>query len=197
MAFQSDENGAVTVDWVVLTAGLVGLGLATMAVVSSGVQGVSEDVAAEVGQHDIIATSFSAREHSAFYTAWANHMASEGSLRRTFSYSNDFEQAIAFIESQSDASLITGIQYDGDHIEMRDGLLAVDLASPTAAEDIASVLFAGGGTPTQGDIDSVVEGISDAGGLQEYYDVKLSRENLMAEYAYAMRSIADERGLTY
>lgn len=32
--FAKSESGAVTVDWVVLTAALVGLGLAVMAVVS-------------------------------------------------------------------------------------------------------------------------------------------------------------------
>ena len=37
MTFAKSESGAVTVDWVVLTAALVGLGLAVMAVVSSGV----------------------------------------------------------------------------------------------------------------------------------------------------------------
>lgn len=34
--FYSDESGAVTVDWVVLTAALVGLGLAAISVVGSG-----------------------------------------------------------------------------------------------------------------------------------------------------------------
>lgn len=43
-AFLKDDQGAVTVDWVVLTAGLVGLGLATMTVVSSGVEDVSTDI---------------------------------------------------------------------------------------------------------------------------------------------------------
>ena len=32
--FRNDESGAVTVDWVVLTAAIVGLGLAVMALVS-------------------------------------------------------------------------------------------------------------------------------------------------------------------
>lgn len=49
-AFLTDESGAVTVDWVVLTAGVVGLGLATMAVVSVGVQRQSEDVNDLMGQ---------------------------------------------------------------------------------------------------------------------------------------------------
>jgi Flp pilus assembly pilin Flp len=35
--FKNDESGAVTVDWVVLTAALVGLGLAVITVVSGGI----------------------------------------------------------------------------------------------------------------------------------------------------------------
>ena len=42
--FASNESGAVTVDWVVLTAALVGLGLAVMAVVSNGVEDLSGDI---------------------------------------------------------------------------------------------------------------------------------------------------------
>jgi Flp pilus assembly pilin Flp len=42
--FRSDENGAVTVDWVVLTAATVGLGIAVLASVSSGVTDFSGDI---------------------------------------------------------------------------------------------------------------------------------------------------------
>ena len=42
--FISDESGAVTVDWVVLTAALVGLGLAVMAVVSGGVESMTGQI---------------------------------------------------------------------------------------------------------------------------------------------------------
>ncbi|NKX44194.1 hypothetical protein [Roseicyclus persicicus] len=47
--FAKSESGAVTVDWVVLTAALVGLGLAVMAVVSGGVQDLSGEVQAALG----------------------------------------------------------------------------------------------------------------------------------------------------
>ena len=57
--FLKDDTGAVTVDWVVLTGALVGLGLAAMAVVSSGVEDLSNDVDAELQRDDIIFTSFS------------------------------------------------------------------------------------------------------------------------------------------
>jgi Flp pilus assembly pilin Flp len=42
--FAKSESGAVTVDWVVLTAAIVGLGLAVMAVVSGGVEDLSRDI---------------------------------------------------------------------------------------------------------------------------------------------------------
>ena len=42
------ETGAVTVDWVVLTAALVGLGLAVMAVVGDGVNSLTNSIADEL-----------------------------------------------------------------------------------------------------------------------------------------------------
>lgn len=46
--FLGREDGAVTVDWVVLTASLVGLGIASTLVISGGVADLSEDVADEL-----------------------------------------------------------------------------------------------------------------------------------------------------
>ncbi len=48
--FLRDTSGAVTVDWVVLTGGLVGLGLAATAVISAGVQYQAEEIADLSGQ---------------------------------------------------------------------------------------------------------------------------------------------------
>ncbi|KIT16537.1 hypothetical protein [Jannaschia aquimarina] len=42
--FRADETGAVTVDWVVLTAALVGLGLAVMSVVRGGIDDLTGDI---------------------------------------------------------------------------------------------------------------------------------------------------------
>jgi Flp pilus assembly pilin Flp len=42
--FAADESGAVTVDWVVLTAALVGLGLAVMTVISGGLENLTGDI---------------------------------------------------------------------------------------------------------------------------------------------------------
>ena len=56
--FLRSESGAVTVDWVVLTAGLVGLGLATTAVVSAGVEDLSRDTSTQLESDSVISASF-------------------------------------------------------------------------------------------------------------------------------------------
>ena len=43
-AFLKDESGAVTVDWVVLTAAIVGLGIAIMTTVGGGTQDLADVV---------------------------------------------------------------------------------------------------------------------------------------------------------
>lgn len=48
MAFLKDESGAVTVDWVMLTAALVGLALAVTASVSNGMEDLSGDLETEM-----------------------------------------------------------------------------------------------------------------------------------------------------
>jgi Flp pilus assembly pilin Flp len=55
--FAMDENGAVTVDWVVLTAALVGLGLAVINVVGSGLDNLANDIRTQL-ERDHIDTSF-------------------------------------------------------------------------------------------------------------------------------------------
>jgi len=54
--FAADESGAVTVDWVVLTAAVVGLGLAVLSVVKPGAKTMSDNIAAQLETD--IATGF-------------------------------------------------------------------------------------------------------------------------------------------
>ena len=42
--FTADEDGAVTVDWVVLTAAVVGLGIAVAAAVKTGAEDMGTDI---------------------------------------------------------------------------------------------------------------------------------------------------------
>ncbi len=56
-SFRRDEDGAVTVDWVVLTAGIVGIGIAVLTVTGDA----TDDYADTVGAHmssEGIKTSF-------------------------------------------------------------------------------------------------------------------------------------------
>lgn len=46
--FHNDENGAVTVDWVVLTAAIVGLGLVVMQTVGTGVNTAADNIATDL-----------------------------------------------------------------------------------------------------------------------------------------------------
>ena len=55
--FVADESGAVTVDWVVLTAAIVGLGIAVLSTVSGGMETISNNISSQLGQ-DQIDTSF-------------------------------------------------------------------------------------------------------------------------------------------
>jgi hypothetical protein len=42
--FKNDESGAVTVDWVVLTAALVGLGLAVVVAIRPGIESAADSI---------------------------------------------------------------------------------------------------------------------------------------------------------
>ncbi len=46
--FRNDESGAVTVDWVVLTAAIVGLGIAVLTTVESGTTALATKISTEV-----------------------------------------------------------------------------------------------------------------------------------------------------
>ncbi len=47
-AFAQDESGAVTVDWVVLTSLVVGLGMVVVTTIGQGLEGLSADVVTEL-----------------------------------------------------------------------------------------------------------------------------------------------------
>ena len=49
-SFANDEAGAVTVDWVVLTAAIVGLGIVVMTSVGGGITGLADATATKIGQ---------------------------------------------------------------------------------------------------------------------------------------------------
>ena len=48
-SFKSEESGAVTVDWVVLTAAIVGLGMVVIMSVGGGITDLATKIQADVG----------------------------------------------------------------------------------------------------------------------------------------------------
>lgn len=51
--FKNDEDGAVTVDWVVLTAAIVGLGIAVLASVGQGTTGLANTISSQLSAQTI------------------------------------------------------------------------------------------------------------------------------------------------
>jgi Flp pilus assembly pilin Flp len=56
--FRRDESGAVTVDWVVLTAGIMTLGAVIIASIIQGSTGMSDSIGAELGTATVPDISF-------------------------------------------------------------------------------------------------------------------------------------------
>ena len=54
--FRKDEAGAVTVDWVVLTAALVGLGVAAFTAVETSTSGLTTEMTTAIGAADATTT---------------------------------------------------------------------------------------------------------------------------------------------
>jgi hypothetical protein len=55
-SFGQDEDGAVTVDWVVLTAAVVGLGVAALAAIRSGTGALTSKISAHLASQSIAST---------------------------------------------------------------------------------------------------------------------------------------------
>ncbi|NBC34764.1 MAG: hypothetical protein GVY13_18990 [Alphaproteobacteria bacterium] len=51
--FRTDEDGAVTVDWVVLTAAIVGLGIAVLTTVGEQADALGDDIATEMSSQGV------------------------------------------------------------------------------------------------------------------------------------------------
>lgn len=52
--FRKCESGAITVDWVVLTAAMCGLGLGVATIVSDGAQDPADGLGAQLAQQDVV-----------------------------------------------------------------------------------------------------------------------------------------------
>ena len=143
--FFRSEAGAVTVDWVVLTAALVGLGLAVLAVVSGGIEELSGNISTDLAAMEVNLNPFAApagagggafqtqawdARNPGIYDIYSNWMAGFEDQQLLNHYNNMAQ----FAETTS-----TGHPYDTYHDEFwiaRDeavtrGLVAADAPIPT------------------------------------------------------------------
>lgn len=51
--FARDEDGAVTVDWVVLTSAIVGLGIAVMVSVGNSTKGLADKISGDIASRSV------------------------------------------------------------------------------------------------------------------------------------------------
>lgn len=58
--FRSDESGAVTVDWVVLTAAIVGLGVLVVSTIGGSIDALGDRIAGEINTVDPTAPALTA-----------------------------------------------------------------------------------------------------------------------------------------
>ena len=107
--FVLSEDGAVTVDWVVLTAALVGLGLAVMAVVSGGVEDLSGDIDTQMVDQEIV-TSFSAAAGIALtagtLTSWHHNEGWFNGMTAQYSDPGTYSEAQLIAQHQTAANTI-------------------------------------------------------------------------------------------
>lgn len=135
--FAADEAGAVTVDWVVLTAALVGLGMATMGVVSGGVSDLGGDVDGQLTDQEI-STEFAAAAAPFERNQWDAH--NPGAVEANEAWMANFEdqQLLAHMENMAqfaDIPANSGHPLDTYHDEYwiaRDEAITRGLVDPNA-----------------------------------------------------------------
>ncbi|WP_371154930.1 hypothetical protein [Jannaschia sp. 2305UL9-9] len=145
-SFASDESAAVTVDWVVLTASLVGIGLAVSGVVSTGIEAQSDDIDT-VLRGSLIHTSFSSR-YGSVVTDFANDVsgwalsAGIGSAQMFHSSDPGSDGApgyMRFVDTGNGGAAYLGMStpYTGDQSKLLGGTIGFDMQMISGGRAIA------------------------------------------------------------
>ncbi|WP_371154799.1 hypothetical protein [Jannaschia sp. 2305UL9-9] len=114
--FLSNESGAVTVDWVVLTAALVGLGLAVMGVISTGIEQQSDNIDNQLTSGTIIRTAFTGSPAAARDTACTTYGSCDTSLSSSALQALTTADLgnVSAVTYGSDYASNNGMTFDGD-----------------------------------------------------------------------------------
>lgn len=135
-AFVASECGAVTVDWVVMTGALVGLGLAATAVVSSGIEDGASGIATQMDSTEI-RTAFAEEAPAPAPFARNQWVSRTGGVEVLESWMSGFtdENLMTHMNNQAQfaAGSQTGHPYDTYHDEFwvaRDEAITRGLVNP-------------------------------------------------------------------
>lgn len=154
--FISDESGAVTVDWVVLTAALVGLGLAVMAVIGQGLEAQSETVNSQLSNGSIIRTAFvgsvaDARDTACTDVGYCSDDLAAGALRALGStemaavsnvdYGADFRSDNGYILGGTDGTEIGTLDGGGNFVAETDTDALAAYGAAVSASDAQNALI--------------------------------------------------------
>lgn len=172
MGMIKDESGAVTVDWVVLTAGLVGLGLAVMSVVSTGVQDASGDTEQQLSGGTIITTSFSQYQNASLWDAYNTYatwvqtrppeMVWQGHSDPAWGFENEMEN-LASMEDDELLEMIGEFQEDEDYWAGQVAMLETWNGSDKSIETMVSLYpHFGDAASAQAILDGQFSGDADA-----------------------------------
>ncbi len=131
--FLKDESGAATVDWVVLTAAMTGIGIATLMTVSGGIQNLSGDINTQLRSQTIV-TSFGPDAITSFFATDIAGWTVTGSGRQSeISHStgagSDGEPGFMLFTDSSGGYSWLGLPdtFSGDQSDKYGGSLSYDL----------------------------------------------------------------------
>lgn len=135
--FKKDESGAVTVDWVVLTAAIVGIGLSVITVISGGVQSATEEIDGGLQLASKFKFSFS-NSITTMEDFFNEYIADGGDL-------GDFDNIMGALYSAADNASPDGYSYTG--------LVDIATGAPIYASESEGTLSIGGETVATNEYD--------------------------------------------
>ena len=196
MSYLSEETGAVTVDWVVLTAGLVGLGLAAMAVVSSGAEDISQDIDNQLSANGLITTTFAQSTNRGLYQAYLTYYEANG----WNGVEADFAAEVAQYETMSNEDLVAQIQNDvANYASYQASAAAMKPFADTDDQWLTMALWYGADDMTGPEFRGYVVSNELSGDqtVDDYAAAMTSEMDVMVAIGDHAREVADERGLNY
>lgn len=195
MQYLNNDSGAVTVDWVVLTAGLVGLGMATMAVVSTGTQTASDNTRDQL-EATQICSNFQQCAHRELYRT-VNMLHDSGVFPSDTFVATQFTHFMDELDDTSPEGTAQILENYGELVAEEDGRAAIEgqiaqwQASGQSLEDYRDIFYPGVDTAVvqnnlnfssdtmQSDVDKREAWMTYYGAVQDTYEAELTERGAL------------------